>query len=63
MRRFLFDTGIASDYINRRHGVFQRAHDFGRQRHELEVALVLVRRVLQPAVRGQLRRIDLSCIA
>jgi tRNA(fMet)-specific endonuclease VapC len=25
MTRFLFDTGIASDYLNRRHGVFERA--------------------------------------
>lgn len=25
MTRFLLDTGIASDYINRRHGVFERA--------------------------------------
>lgn len=25
MRRFLLDTGIASDYINRRHGVHDRA--------------------------------------
>ena len=24
MSRFLLDTGIASDYINRRHGVFER---------------------------------------
>jgi tRNA(fMet)-specific endonuclease VapC len=27
MRRFLFDSWIASDYINRRHGVRERAHD------------------------------------
>jgi tRNA(fMet)-specific endonuclease VapC len=25
MTRFLLDSGIASDYINRRHGVFERA--------------------------------------
>src|SRR3712207_4956852 len=25
MRRFLLDSGIASDYINRRRGVFERA--------------------------------------
>jgi hypothetical protein len=25
MTRFLLDSGIASDYINRRHGVFDRA--------------------------------------
>ena len=25
MTRFLLDTGIASDYINRRHGVFEKA--------------------------------------
>jgi tRNA(fMet)-specific endonuclease VapC len=25
MKRFLFDSGIASDYLNRRHGVFERA--------------------------------------
>ena len=25
MTRFLFDTGIASDYLNHRHGVFERA--------------------------------------
>ena len=25
MRRYLFDTGIASDYMNRRNGVFERA--------------------------------------
>jgi tRNA(fMet)-specific endonuclease VapC len=27
MRRFLFDTGMASHYINRRRGVFERARD------------------------------------
>jgi tRNA(fMet)-specific endonuclease VapC len=27
MKRFLLDTGIASDYINRRLGVFERASD------------------------------------
>lgn len=27
MRRYLFDTGTASDYINRRRGVFERARD------------------------------------
>ena len=27
MRRYLFDTGIAGDYINRRHGVFERARE------------------------------------
>ena len=26
MKRFLFDSGIASDYINRRNGVRERAH-------------------------------------
>jgi tRNA(fMet)-specific endonuclease VapC len=25
MRRYLLDTGIAADYINRRHGVYERA--------------------------------------
>lgn len=25
MTRFVFDSGIASDYLNRRHGVFERA--------------------------------------
>ena len=25
MTRFLLDSGIASDYINRRHGVYERA--------------------------------------
>ena len=27
MNRFLLDTGIASDYINRRHGVYERARE------------------------------------
>ncbi len=27
MTRFLLDTGIAADYLNRRHGVFERARD------------------------------------
>src|SRR4051812_46763812 len=27
MRRFLLDTGIVGDYVNRRHGVFERARD------------------------------------
>lgn len=27
MRRYLLDTGIASDFSNRRHGVFERARD------------------------------------
>ncbi len=31
MRRFLLDTGIASDFINRRHGVFEHAqHEVSR---------------------------------
>jgi tRNA(fMet)-specific endonuclease VapC len=25
--RYLLDTGIASDYINRRHGVYERARE------------------------------------
>ena len=27
MRRFLMDTGIAQDFINRRHGVLERADE------------------------------------
>jgi tRNA(fMet)-specific endonuclease VapC len=27
MRRYLLDTGIAGDYINRRHGVHERARE------------------------------------
>jgi tRNA(fMet)-specific endonuclease VapC len=27
VRRYLFDTGIAGDYINRRHGVWERARE------------------------------------
>jgi tRNA(fMet)-specific endonuclease VapC len=27
MRRYLLDTGIAGDYINRRHGVYERARE------------------------------------
>jgi tRNA(fMet)-specific endonuclease VapC len=27
VNRFLLDTGIASDYINRRHGVYERARE------------------------------------
>lgn len=27
MRRYLLDTGIASDFIDRRRGVYQRARD------------------------------------
>ncbi len=27
MKRYLLDTGIAGDYINRRHGVFERARE------------------------------------
>lgn len=27
MRRYLFDTGTASDYVHRRHGVYERARE------------------------------------
>jgi tRNA(fMet)-specific endonuclease VapC len=27
MKRYLLDTGIASDYLNRRHGVYERARE------------------------------------
>jgi hypothetical protein len=27
MKRLLFDTGIAGDYLNRRRGVYERARD------------------------------------
>ncbi len=29
MRRFLLDTGIAQDFVNRRHGVVERADEAG----------------------------------
>src|SRR4051812_39676685 len=39
MRRYLLDTGIASDYLNRRRGVFERAREQVRQGHRIGIAV------------------------
>jgi tRNA(fMet)-specific endonuclease VapC len=39
MTRFLLDTGMAADYINRRHGVYQRARDAVSKGHRLGIGL------------------------
>ena len=39
MTRFLLDTGMAADYINRRRGVYQRARDAVSQGHRLGIGL------------------------
>ena len=39
MTRFLLDTGIASDYINRRHGVYERARAEVAQGNALGIGL------------------------
>jgi tRNA(fMet)-specific endonuclease VapC len=37
MSRFLLDTGIASDYINRRNGVFERAREAVARGHQIGI--------------------------
>jgi hypothetical protein len=39
MTRFLLDTGMAADYINRRRGVYQRAREAVSQGHRLGIGL------------------------
>jgi tRNA(fMet)-specific endonuclease VapC len=39
MTRFLLDTGIAADYINRRRGVYERARDAVRRGHRVGIGL------------------------
>src|SRR5437870_2698252 len=39
MKRFLFDSGIASDYINRRHGVYDRARQEVLNGHRLGIGI------------------------
>ena len=38
MSRYLLDTGIASDYINRRNGVFERARDEVARGHQIGIS-------------------------
>jgi predicted nucleic acid-binding protein len=37
MSRYLLDTGIASDYINRRNGVFERASEEVARGHQIGI--------------------------
>jgi tRNA(fMet)-specific endonuclease VapC len=37
MKRYLLDTGIASDYINRRRGVYERAREARTQGHRIGI--------------------------
>lgn len=37
MSRYLLDTGIASDLVNSRHGVEQKAREFSQQGHTLGI--------------------------
>jgi tRNA(fMet)-specific endonuclease VapC len=39
MTRFLLDTGIAADYVNRRRGVYQRARDAVVQGHRIGIGV------------------------
>ena len=39
MTRFLLDTGIAANYINRRRGVYERAREAVRRGHRLGIGL------------------------
>jgi hypothetical protein len=39
MKRFLLDTGIASDYVNRRRGVFDRARQEASSGNRIGIAL------------------------
>ncbi len=39
MTRFLLDTGIAADYINRRRGVYERAREAVHGGHRLGIGL------------------------
>jgi hypothetical protein len=39
MTRFLLDTGMAADYINRRRGVYQQARNVVAQGHQLGIGL------------------------
>ena len=39
MSRFLFDTGIASDYANRRHGVFERGRQEVARGHKIGIVM------------------------
>ncbi len=46
MRRYLLDTGIASDYINRRHGVFERAREEVTRGNRLGIAIPVLAELL-----------------
>lgn len=39
MRRFLLDTGIAGDFINRRRGVYERAREEAARGHRIGIGL------------------------
>lgn len=39
MRRYLLDTGIASDYVNRRHGVYRLANEAVRRGHRVGITV------------------------
>jgi tRNA(fMet)-specific endonuclease VapC len=46
LKRYLLDTGIASDYINRRRGVFERASDATHAGGRLGIATVVLGELL-----------------
>lgn len=46
MRRYLLDTGIVGDYLNRRHGVYERAQAESKRGHRIGLPLSVLAEVV-----------------
>jgi tRNA(fMet)-specific endonuclease VapC len=55
MTRFLFDSGIASDYVNHSHGVFERARSEVAQGHRLGIGVPVLAELVGGIERSKTR--------
>jgi tRNA(fMet)-specific endonuclease VapC len=52
MRRFLLDTGIAGDFINRRRGIYERARHEVAQGNRVGIGIPVLAELAEPIMPG-----------
>jgi tRNA(fMet)-specific endonuclease VapC len=62
MTRFLLDTGIASDYINRRRGVVDRAREAVTQGHRIGIAVPVLAELAAGIEKSQSRERNMQLL-
>jgi tRNA(fMet)-specific endonuclease VapC len=62
MKRFLLDTGIAADYLNKRHGVFERARSEQAKGFPIGIGMPVIAELVYGVEKSSTREVNMRLL-